>query len=48
LTRARDFRWEEIAQRVVAFYEQTIRNCGKIPPGPPVVKKSDEKPNGVS
>jgi phosphatidyl-myo-inositol alpha-mannosyltransferase len=47
LIRALDFRWEEISQRVVAFYEQTIKNCGKTPPDLPIEKRLDEKPNGT-
>ncbi len=31
LLRARDYSWNEISKRVVAFYEETLHKCGKVP-----------------
>jgi phosphatidylinositol alpha-mannosyltransferase len=46
LAKANDFGWEKLSQRVVAFYEQTLKNCRKIPS--PTIKKehSNEIRNG--
>ena len=35
LIRARDFSWIEISKRVVAYYEETLKKCGKVPSSPP-------------
>lgn len=34
LIRARDYSWSEISKRVVAFYEETLKKCGKVLTGP--------------
>lgn len=31
LLRAHDYSWNEISKRVIAFYEETLKKCGKVP-----------------